>query len=112
MSKINLASLSAADLEALLAQAAEVKKARKDTHKTAYGERLVDFVTSVIEKEDYTQSDKSDWAGYKVYAVPVTVEGHTFTVSVTITDPQAKERRAQERKIEEARALLAAVEGE
>lgn len=112
MSKINLNTLSAADLEALLAQAAEVKKARKDTHKSAYGQQLVDFVTSVVEKEEYTQSEKSDWAGYSVRQIPVSIEGHAFTVSVTITDPSAKEKRAQERKVAEARALLASVETE
>lgn len=110
MSKLNLAALSASDLEALLKQATEVKKNRREQIIHTYGTQMADMVTSVIEHEEYAQSAKSDWAGYRVNGIPVTIEGHTFTVSVTITDTEAKEAREKARKVEEARALVAAAE--
>lgn len=109
---VNFASLSKAEIDAMMAQLSEVTKDRRGQIVHTYGEHLAPLVTSVIENEEYATSAKSDWAGYRVNGVPVSIEGHTFTVSVTITDTQAKETRAKERAIAEARALVAKAEAE
>ena len=110
MSKLNLAAMSAADLEALLNEARKVQESHKDADKAAYAESIEGFVTQVFANETPQKSEKSDWVGYSVRGINVVVDGHAFTVSVTITDTQAKEARGAERKLEEARALLASVD--
>ena len=115
MGQISLSSLSAADQKALLAQAAAVLAERGDEKKNAatrkleaYGTQITDFVTSVIEQEDVKTSEKSSWTGYAVRGVPVVIEGHTFTVSVTITDPVGKAKREAELAVKKAEATIAA----
>lgn len=109
---VNFASLSKSDIDAMMAQLQAVTKDRRTQVVHTYGEHLAPLVTSVVENEEYATSAKSDWAGYRVNGIPVVIEGHTFTVSVTITDTQAKQAREQARKVEEARALVAKAEAE
>lgn len=112
MAELNLSAMSQADIDALLAQARAVLGDKKSAQKRAYAKDLDAFLRAVIEHEDYATSEKSDWAGFRVAGIPVSVEGHAFTVSVTITDTEAKEQRAKVKKLEEARATLAAAEAE
>lgn len=107
---LNIAALSQEDREALMAQLQEVNKDRHTQLVHTYATHLSAFVTSVIENGTLAKSQKSDWVGYRESGIPVTVEGHTFTVSVTVTDGQAKEDRAKERALAEARAIIAAAE--
>lgn len=109
---LDINALDNAALEALLEQARLVQATRKDGNKAAYAESITDFVTQVVSKETVQTSDKSDWVGFGVRGLTVVVDGHAFTVSVTITDTAAKEARSQERAIEEARKLLAKAEAQ
>lgn len=108
-------ALDDAALEALLTHARAVQEARGNAEQRAaallkaeYAESITDFVTKVIANQEPQKSDKSDWVGYGARGINVVVDGHAFTVSVTITDTAAKQARAEERKVEEAIALLAA----
>ena len=105
---VNIAALSDEDRAILMAQLQEVSKDRQTQLVHTYGQELVTFATSVIANEQIAKSNKSDWVGYRVSGVPVTVEGHTFTVSVTLTDTEGKKKREEERLDTEAAARLAA----
>jgi hypothetical protein len=106
-STINFAKLTPAERAVIAQQLAAVEKDHASALKRTYSEHLQGLVVSVIENQTMQASDKSDWAGYGVRSVPVIVEGHEFSVSVTITDTQAKGDREKARKLAEARALLA-----
>lgn len=106
-------ALDDAALEALLAHARAVQEARGDSVKRAalllkaeYTESITDFVTKAMANEEPRSSDK--WVGYSVRGLDVVVDGHAFTVSVTITDTQATTAKKEELKLAEAQALIAA----
>ena len=80
---LNIAGLTDTERAVLMAQLQEVSKDRRTQVLHTYSEHLQPLMVSIIENETVSKSDKSDWVGYSVRSVPVTVEGHTFTVSVT-----------------------------
>lgn len=98
-----------ADLLARVREAQAILNANKAALKDFEAARKADlgvlgeeFLTEVVSSGDYKESDSSDWAGFSESAVPVTINGKTYTVSLTVTDVKRKEARATERKAKEA----------
>lgn len=107
---LDINALDDSALEALLEQARMVQANRKEGHKAQYAESITDFVTLVVANEEQAQSkpdSKSAWVGYTVRGITVVVDGHAFTVSVTVTDTERKAALQEERELAAAEALLA-----
>lgn len=107
----NLASMSSAQLRAVMKEVAALKKAATENERAqalaAYVPVLQPLFDEIVTREDYTDKDDSAWAGFSVRTIPVVVDGVNFTVSVTITnaDRTAEKKLALEA---EARAFLEA----
>jgi hypothetical protein len=97
------------EAQALLNANKQALKDHETQRKADLGVLGVEFLTHVVDEGDFKESDSSDWAGFSESAVPVTINGKAYTVSLTITDVKAKEARTTARKAKEEAAAKAPV---
>lgn len=91
MAGIDVSTLSAADLDALLAQLRETKKVMRDADNSRLAELARPFVETILAEREAETSEKSGWTGIKAYSIPLVVDGVKVTFSATITLVEATE---------------------
>lgn len=88
---LDISTLSASDVESLLAQLRDVKKDLRDADNARLGELVREFVETIVVERPMEASEKSGWHGIKVHGLPLVVAGVKVTFSGTITDTEATE---------------------
>lgn len=89
----NTQDLSLDEMDALIKQLSERKKAVKAAAHAVLGGMLEEFVEHRTTERDLTYSDTSAWVGIAENGIPVTVDGVEYSVTVNITHVAEKARR-------------------
>ena len=85
-----LATLSSRQIREILKQQVAAEKAAREEEQAVlhalYAEAGDELFAAVFANTDTTDKDDSQWAGKSVRGIPVTIDGHAYTVSLTMTD--------------------------
>lgn len=103
-----LAALSPGELKAIQKHAGVQIKKQVEAERAVYGVHATELVEAMVSGLDFRESTSSDWAGFSLSSVPVSIDGTEYTLSVTLTDVARKATRKAESVLAEAQAKVEA----